>query len=179
MSAKPTGCRLRAVRTGRTSWTTSALSPAGRSRAPSGGDHHSPIAAVGNRPAHPACRPGETDDQQRAWHAGPGAAYLSARRRLPGATAEECGAVGSAATLVPHSQRTAPSSPARLAIAAAASAQAGLSLYPRLYADSLRAQTAGFRVKVGHNGAARLVTPPQASVRSPNRHFGSIWETFA
>ena len=63
-----------------------------------------PLAAVGDRPTNPTCRPSDADHQQHARHARQGTPRLRPYRRLPGRTAENCGAVGHAATVVSHPQ---------------------------------------------------------------------------
>src|SRR5258707_12107390 len=50
----------------------------------------------------PACRASDTDNQQHAWRTAQSTASLPADRRLPGAIAANCGAVGPGAALGSH-----------------------------------------------------------------------------
>jgi hypothetical protein len=68
--------------------------PSGRSGSPARGDHQPTIADAGDRPADPTCRTGHADHHQHVRRAAQGTPRLSADRRLPGAVASNCGAVG-------------------------------------------------------------------------------------
>src|SRR5712672_496631 len=80
--------------------------PSGRSRSSPRGDHQPSLSDAGDRPADPACRASDADNQQHAWRTPQSPASLPADRRLPGAIAANCGAVRPGAALVPHPQRS-------------------------------------------------------------------------
>ncbi len=126
--------------------------PSGRSRPSTRGNHQPSLADAGDRPAHPACRASDADHHQHARRTPQSPASRPADRRLPGAIAANCGAVGPGAALASHPQPSPQALSEGPSTRPAAAPCSGLnSLYgceePQNPADDPRL-TAGFRIIV-------------------------------